>query len=87
MTTGYFVIFKSIGRPYLTILHPVNCLDHKMTAMKKSVTIVYSLLLLIVFPLLVFAQGKEKKDQSDLIAKGAIMTKAGTGYLFSNGVW
>lgn len=63
----------------------MNCLDHKMTAMKKNVTIVYSLVLLIVFPLLVFAQGKEKKVEGDLIAKGAVLIKAGTGYLFTEG--
>jgi len=42
------------------------------------------LLLLIGCPLFAFSQAKEKK-QDDLVAKGAVMVKAGTGYLFTEG--
>lgn len=52
--------------------------------MKKSVAIVFLLLLLIVYPSLVVAQGKERSE-GDLIARGAVLIKAGTGYLFTEG--
>jgi len=55
-----------------------------MKMKNNSAALFFAALLLVASPCIVFPQSVEKK-QSDLIAKGAVINKAGSDYLFTEG--